>query len=220
MPEIIYAKSDENYKNSPGSAVYGEYAHKIKMFISEESDRWDKEKDIVKKLFLVEKSNASGEAILGETNFGIFDDVAEGDKAPNDGVKPMKDKYITHHEFKKSFVITKTMMEDAKNGIAAEAKIRAKNFARAYCMTRNKMAAAALYNGRSATMSFAKGTYDLTTADGQPLFSTEHTFANVEGTQSNYFKATVTDTATLENALTAVAINLRNFKDENGEAMG
>ena len=218
--ENIYAKGNDNYKASPGSAVYGEYAHKIKMFISEESDNWEKNKDITKKLFVIEKSNAAGEAIVGESNFGIFDDVGEGAEAPATTVKPMYDKYITHHEFKKSFTVTKTMMEDSKNGIASEAKLRARNFARAYGMTRNKLAAAALYNGRLASMTFAGASYDIATADQKPLFSTAHTFANISGTQSNYFEADLSTSEKVENALTAVAVQMRNFKDENGEALG
>ena len=224
MPEIIFSKS--NLPNTPGSAVYGEYAHKIKMYISEESNRWEKEKDIVQKLYNVEKSNGHSEAILGETNFGIFADVAEGAEAPADTVIPGFDKNITHHEFKKSFVITKTMMEDAKNGIAADAKVRARNFARAYGMTRNKLAAAALANGTMGTMKFVNVDYDITTADGLPLFNNAHKFPKSElGTQSNNFKATVAEdavfsTADLENALTAVSINMRNFKDDNGEPLG
>lgn len=219
MAEIIYSKT--NLPNVPGSAVYGEYAHKIKMFISEESNRWEKEKDITKKLFNVEKSNGHSEAILGETNFGIFADVAEGAEAPADTVIPGFDKNITHHEFKKSFTITKTMMEDAKNGIAADAKVRAKNFARAYGTTRNKLAAAALAKGTAGTMDFAGATYDITTADGLPLFNNAHKFPKNElGTQSNNFKATVDSTADLENALTAVSIKMRNFKDDNGEPLG
>lgn len=221
MAEVIYSKTNLPYSDkNPGAAVYGEYAHKIKMFISEESNRWEKEKDITKKLFNVEKSNGHGEAILGETNFGIFADVAEDAEAPADTVIPGFDKHIIHHEFKKSFVITKTMMEDAKNGIAAEAKVRARNFARAYGMTRNKLAAAALANGTASTMEFAKATYDITTADGQPLFSNAHKFPKTEATQSNNFKATVASTADLENALTAVSIKMRNFNDDNGEPLG
>ena len=219
MAEVIYSKT--NLPDQPGSAIYGEYAHKIKMFISEESDRWEKEKDITKKLFNVEKSNSHGEAMLGETNFGIFEDVAEGAAAPADTVAPGFDKFITHHEFKKSFVVTKTMMEDAKNGIAAEAKVRAKNFARAYGMTRNKLAAAALYNGTAGTMRFANAEYDITTGDKLSLFNKAHKLPKEDlGTQSNFFKATVASTADLEEALTAAAIKMRNFKDDNGEPMG
>ena len=219
MAEIIYSKS--NLPDTPGSAVYGEYKHKIKMFISEESNRWDKEKDIVEKLYNVEKSNSHGEAIVGETNFGIFEDVLEGAESPADTVVPGFDKFIFHHEFKKSFVITKTMMEDAKGGIAAEAKVRAKNFARAYGMTRNKLAAAALYKGTSTDMTFAGRTYDITTADELSLFNKAHKFPK-EGiaTQSNFFTATVNSTADLEETITAAAIAMRNFKDDNGEPLG
>lgn len=222
MAEIIFSKSNlAKLEGLPGAAVYGEYEHKIKMYISEESNRWEKEKDIVQKLYNVEKSNGHSEAILGETNFGIFADVGEGAEAPADTVIPGFDKNITHHEFKKSFVITKTMIEDAKNGIAADARVRARNFARAYGMTRNKLAAAALANGTSEDMTFAGAKYDLTTADKKPLFYNAHAFPKAGiATQSNNFKATVASTADLENVLTAVSIKMRNFKDDNGEPLG
>jgi hypothetical protein len=221
MPEIIFSKGNlAKLEGLPGAAIYGEYEHKIKMYISEESNRWEKEKDIVQKLYNVEKSNGHSEAILGETNFGIFADVAESAEAPADTVIPGFDKNIIHHEFKKSFVITKTMIEDAKNGIAADARVRARNFARAYGMTRNKLAAAALANGTTGTMTFAGATYDIATADGLSLFNKAHKFPNSEDTQSNNFKATVDSTADLENALTAVSIKMRNFNDDNGEPLG
>ena len=218
MANIIYAKSDRAL-----DPMIGRYEHPIKMIISSESDEYRKKHSIVEKLFNIEKSNRYSETIVGENNFDVFAVTKEGQGAENDSVGTTFDKTIFHHQFMKEFTVTAEMMEDAKNGIAADAKRRASAFARAYEQTRNKLAMKALYSGTSGTMTFAKGTFDISVADGKPLFHGAHTFApeKMAGkTQSNLFHKNITGTADLENVLNLATNKMRNFWDEDGEVLG
>ena len=218
MSNVIYAKSD--VKLDP---VIGRYEHPIKMIISSESDEYRKKHSIVEKLFNIEKSNRYSETIVGENNFDVFAVTKEGQGAENDSVGMTFDKTIFHHQFMKEFTVTAEMIEDAKNGIAADAKRRASAFARAYEQTRNKLAMKALYSGTSTSMTFAKGTFDISTSDKKALFAGDHVFSTdkMKGkTQSNLFHKSIADTAALEEALNLAANKMRNFWDEDGEVLG
>jgi hypothetical protein len=130
----------------------------------------------------------------------------------------------------KEFTITAQMMEDARFGVAADAKRRAENFTRAYYKTQHKICEYALAHGTLSKGIFAKAELDLTAPDGKPLFSKSHQWgAGVKsGTQSNFFKGDIfssgTDrtpsAATFESALARLSVLLRNMKDENGDPLG
>ena len=219
MSEIIYSSMVE--KNAP---LYGKFIHPIKGFIEAESNICEKNKSILDLLFNVEKSNRYAETIMGESDFDTFMAKTEGAEAAQDIVEKTYDKTIEHVEFAKEFTITKKMADDAKFGIGANMSNRPRKFVRAYYKTRIKLAAQALINGTSKTMTFNNATVDLTTGDKLALFSNAHTYATekMEGqTQSNYFYGDLcSDSATFEKALSKMANKLRNFKDENGETMG
>ncbi|MBE6547930.1 MAG: hypothetical protein E7667_03505 [Ruminococcaceae bacterium] len=219
MAEIIYSSMVE--KNAP---LYGKFIHPIKGFIEAESNICEKNKSILNLLYNVEKSNRYAETIMGESDFDTFMAKTEGAEAAQDTVEKTYDKTIEHVEFAKEFTITKKMADDAKFGIGANMSNRPKKFVRAYYKTKIKLAAQALINGTSSTMTFNNATVDLTTGDKLPLFSSAHTYATekMEGqTQSNYFYGDLcSDSATFEKALGVMANKLRNFKDENGETMG
>jgi len=208
-------------KNAP---LYGKFIHPIKGFIEAESNICEKNKSILNLLYNVEKSNRYAETIMGESDFDTFMAKTEGAEAAQDTVEKTYDKTIEHVEFAKEFTITKKMADDAKFGIGANMSNRPKKFVRAYYKTKIKLAAQALINGTSSTMTFNNATVDLTTGDKLPLFSSAHTYATekMEGqTQSNYFYGDLcSDSATFEKALGVMANKLRNFKDENGETMG
>ena len=219
MSEIIYSSMVE--KNAP---LYGKFIHPIKGFIEAESNICEKNKSILDLLFNVEKSNRYAETIMGESDFDTFMAKTEGTEAAQDTVEKTYDKTIEHVEFAKEFTITKKMADDAKFGIGANMSNRPKKFVRAYYKTRIKLAAQALINGTSKTMTFNNATVDLTTGDKLELFSNAHTYATEKmsgKTQSNYFYGDLcSDSATFEKALSVMANKLRNFKDENGETMG
>jgi len=221
---IIYSKS--NHEND--SAV-GKIETPIKMIIEHESDLLTKKGGICSWLFNVEKSSRFGETIIGQNEFDVFRATDEGAGAEPDSIKETYRKFIEHIQFSKEFTITAQMMEDAVYGVAQDAKRRAENFTRAYYKTMNKICEAALINGTETSADFARATLDLTTADGKPLFSSQHK----QGTskyisQPNYFWGDifssgadrVRSAAAFEEALGELSVKLRNMKDENGEVLG
>lgn len=219
MANVIYSQMDGSR-----DALFGKYEHKIKGFIEHESNICEKEKTILDTLFNVEKSNSYSEAFTGETDFDTFMSMGEGQSAENDSVMETFRKHFVHHQFGKSFTITRQMADDAKFGMGAEMKARPKAFVRAFYKTRVDAACQALINGTESSMLFNKAKFDLTTGDGKALFSSAHTYADPKyskKTQSNFFYGkAMTDMATMEDALASLAVKMRNFKDENDNAMG
>ena len=226
---IIYSKSIGNH-----DAAIGKLETPIKMIIEHESDLLTKKGGICDALFNVERSQRFGETIVGGNEFNLFQATAEGEAAETDTVIETYQKFIEHIQFMKEFVVTAEMMEDANYGIAADAKHRAENFTRAYYKTMNKICEAALVNATKVSTSYAGATIDLTTADGKPLFSSQHKWgssAASSGTQTNFYFGDIfakddgngnriCSPEVFEEALYALSGKLRNMLDENGEPLG
>ena len=224
---VIYSKSSQY-----NGAAIGRLETPIKMIIEHESDLLSKAPNICNTLFNVEKSNRFGETIISGSDFDIFTATSEGEGAYPDIVTDSRKKFIEHVQFMKEFIITAEMMDDAQNGIAAEAKRRAEAFTRAYYKTINKLCTAALAGAKSKTLKFAKAEIDLTSSDEFALFSKYHTWGdNIKsGTQSNFYYGDIFSSGTgserkmsteaFEEALTELSFKLRNMKDEKGEPLG
>ena len=225
---ITYSKS-----NGYANAAIGKLETPIKMIIEHESDILTKKGGICDALYNVEKSNKFGETIVGGNEFNVFTATDEGEGAHYDTVYETYKKFIEHIQFTKEFVITAEMMEDANYGIAADAKHRAENFARAYYKTINKICEKALIAGTSENTSFSGAVVSTSTADGYPLFYKNHKWGCDEtetGTQSNYYWGDIFGKTTngvreyseeiFEESLYKLAGKLRGMLDENGEPMG
>lgn len=224
---IIYTKNSTN----TNSAI-GKLETPIKMIIEHESDILSKKGGICSTLFNVEKSSRFGETIITRRDFDVFQAAAEGAGAELDTVYDTGKKFIEHVQYMKEFIVTAEMIEDAQNGIAAEARRRAENFTRAYYKTINNLCTLALASGTENSLTYAKSTIDLTTSDGHSLFNKHHVWGTAEnsGSQSNYFYgdifstgasgSRVASTAAFEEALTELAFKIRNMKGENGEILG
>ena len=222
---IIYSKCA-----GTSNAAIGKLETPIKMIIEHESDLLKKKGGICSWLFNVEKSGRFGETIVGQNEFDVFRAVAEGGGAEVDSIDETYRKFIEHIQFMKEFVITAEMMEDANYGVAADAKRRAENFTRAYYKTMNKICEYALIYSTAKNTTFARATLDLTTGDGEALFSSNHKYGTSSYTQSNYFygdifSSTVDGTRVarpevFEEALSTLSVTLRNMKDENGDSLG
>lgn len=224
---IIYTKNSTN----TNSAI-GKLETPIKMIIEHESDILSKKGGICSALFNVEKSSRFGETIITRRDFDVFQAAAEGAGAELDTVYDTGRKFIEHVQYMKEFIVTAEMIEDAQNGIAAEARRRAENFTRAYYKTINNLCTLALASGTEKSLTYAKSTIDLTTSDGYSLFNKYHTWGvdSNSGTQSNYYYGDIfssgasgsrtASTAVFEEALTELAFKIRNMKGENGEILG
>ena len=224
---IIYSKSSQQN----GSAI-GKLETPIKMIIEHESSLLSKAPNICNTLFNVEKSNRFGETIISGSDFDVFTATSEGEGSYPDIVNDNRKKFIEHVQFMKEFIITAEMMDDAQNGIAAEAKRRAEAFTRAYYKTINKLCTAAIAGARSTTFNFAKAEINIAAPDGVAVFSKNHTWGDSlkSGNQSNYFfgdifssgtgSARKMSTEAFEEALTELSFKLRSMKDERGEPLG
>jgi hypothetical protein len=209
-------------KNDP---LYGKFEHPIKAMIQDEADSWEGKKNILDFLFNVEKSYGFSETIMARNGFDTFQSKGEGQSAENDVTEMAYQKTIKHIEFGKEFTVTRKMAADSKKALCPEVKSAVKAFTDAYRKTRVQFGEYLLTNGDKASFVYNKATVDLTTGDGLPLFSGNHTFASekMKGkTQSNYFYgANQLDTAeNFEMFLTLASNKLRNFKNEKGEVMG
>ena len=218
--KIVYSASIT--ENEP---LFGKFLTPIRALIADEANEQQGKRTILDALFNVEKSNRFGETIMGESDFDTFQAAEEGADPAYDTVQKTYDKFIEHIEFKKEFVITRKMADDAKFGMGANMKNAPRKFVRAYYKTKVKLAAQALINGTATSMTFNGASVNLTTGDGKALFSNGHTYFTEKmksaPAQSNYFYGDVASTqAKFEEALAVLANKLRNFKDENGEIMG
>lgn len=204
--------------------LFGKFEHKIKAFIENESNECEKEKTIIDALYNVETSNSYSEAITGETEFDTFMSMGEGQSVENDSVDKTFDKVFTHHQFGKSFAITRQMADDSKMGMASSMKRLPKAFTRAFYKTRVMAAEQALIHSTETSMIFNRATFDLRSADGMPLFSKNHKFASPKygsKRQSNYYwtKAPA-DAAEFTSILSNASVAMRNMKDENNHTLG
>ncbi len=220
----IFSKTDRLVNSSVGS-----FLTPLKMIIENESNLMAKKGGTRDWLFNVEKSNHYAETVSIQQDFSSFTPTAEGAGATQDRVYEYSHKTIEHIQFMKEFVVTAEMMEDAVNGIAADAKRRAQNFVRAYYKTINKACEFALANGTSYQASFSGAKISLSTQDGFPLFSSDHMFADDPGNiQSNYFWGDalrtgtdrVVSTEAFAKMLYAVSSRLRNMRDDNFDVTG
>ena len=108
MSNFVYSKM-----SGKNDAMYGKFIHPIKMLIENESNSCEKNEPILKALFNMEKSDRYAETVVGESDFDVFQSVAEGAGAENDTVGQTFTKTISHHTFMKEFTITKEMADDS-----------------------------------------------------------------------------------------------------------
>ena len=222
---IVYSKA-----SGTSNSAIGKIETPIKMIIEHESDNIRKKGGVAEWLFNIEKSNRFGESIITQSEFDLFQAAAEGAGAELDFTVETYRKFIEHIQFMKEFVITAEMMEDSNYGVAQDAKRRAENFTRAYYKTMHKICEHALSCATAPSSVFAKARLDLTAPDGLPLFSDSHKsgMPGATFTQSNYFYGDIFSSGTertlstgaFEEALSELAVKIRNMKDENGEPLG
>ena len=213
-----------NKASGVNDAQFGKIETPIRMVIEHESDLLKKQGGPLDLLFNVETSNRFGETIIGGNEFDIFTATAEGGRAENDSRQDTFKRFIEHIQFMKSFTITAEMMEDANYGVAADAKLRAENFTRAYYKTRHNLATLALANAakKVSTFSFGSTSIDISAPRDEALFSATHAYGTDGDTQSNIYSGSgiLSSASAIEDALAEASVNFRNMKDENGDALG
>lgn len=145
---------------------------------------------------------------------GLFKPVGENGEYPVSEIGKGFTKDVDSLEWKNSFFISQTMMEDKLDFVLMN---NAKMLMDSAVRTKN-----AFYSGTFASAvlnrDYKVSTTDkvsIKTMDGVNLFSTAHKLANDKRTVSNAFSNTFSATN-----LGKVATEMQNMKDDNGEMMG
>lgn len=193
-------------------SVFGKSQEPIKSMINAGIESFE-EKSLVDKIFYVDNTKNFAEKYATMTALGDFEDVGENGATPVTGMQEGFCKVIEPWTWKNSFSISQEMMEDSKIG---DIKNAVRRFTTSYGRTREKFGAALLANGMNRTMTFGKKTYEITCADGTPMFNAAHP-SKTKGTkfvQSNLFKG-----AFSQAVLDAVQEHMQNLCDDDGNIL-
>lgn len=194
------------------ASLYGASQEPIAMVMEETAEAMDRI-SVAKMIFNKMDSDGFALALTGVTSLGDFEDVGEAGAYPENGFEEGHKKIIYPHEWKNSFAITQTMIEDNK---LIDMKNLGRNLIKSSKRTREKFFAALLggaYQGK--TVSFAGKNYDVTSEDGKALFDKEHVSkTDKKLIQSNMFAGELTAAN-----LGKIETQMQNFCDDNGNLL-
>lgn len=193
-------------------SIFGKSQEPIKAIITEQVESFQ-QVSVIEHLFYMDKSKNFAEKYTIETSLGDFEPVGENGAYPKTSIQEGFAKTIEPETWKSSFEVTQEMIEDAKIG---KIKSRAKQFTTSYGRTREKYAANLIAAGIGETMEIKGNTYNVTCADGKPMFSAEHPSAipGKKFVQSNLFNA-----AFNKKVLNKVQEMMQKFADDDGNLL-
>jgi len=169
-------------------SVYGKSQDPIRFFLEKEEEGYLKGSQI-DKIFNVINSDKYGEKFSEMTSKGDFQPVGEGGAYPRTSQQVGYERLVEPDEWKNSFEVTETMIEDAK---MLDIKSQGSDFMLSYARTREKFAAMFLQYGNAATFTFKEKVYNNSCRDSLALLSTAHTSkTGGTGNQGNYSTAYV-----------------------------
>lgn len=166
-------------------SVYGKCQAPIRMFLEQRGEQFEQE-SVLKRLFLMGKSENYGDLLTTMTAMSGFDPVGENGAYPNDGMQEGFQKLLVYDTWKDSFRISAEMIEDSK---LLDLKKQPAAFMTSYNRTR-EMFGAALYGGAIrglGAMNYRGKSFDLKGADEKNLFATDHPAKVAGAAQSNLF---------------------------------
>lgn len=197
------------------NTAFGDVQGPLAALLQETYDRYkDSEFTLWQKIFC-EFNLKTNRATLGEIGgIGLYEDVGENGEYPQTDFSDGFEKTVSAEEWKNSFGVSLTMMEDkldfAMENIGEE-------LVGAYYLTKNDffwgMIAAAFNNTDFVTPKGKK--ISIKTKDGVNLFSTAHKMAHKSGTICNAFSDAFSATA-----LGKASTRMQNMKDDNGHIIG
>lgn len=194
-------------------SIYGKIQAPLRMFLIKRGEAYE-QMSMLPHLFGIGKSNGFGEMSSGLTAFDDFEPVGENGTYPITDFREGFQKLIVHDTWKSSFSISREMVDDAT---VMNLRQRPENFVASYYRTRERFGAR-LYGAGitgSTTVTVKGHKYDVTGADGQPLFSKTHpSVLDASFTQSNQFAD-----AFSAKALGAMETAMQNFQGDNGEVL-
>lgn len=164
-------------------SIYGKSQDPIRMFLMEREEVYKKGSKI-DEIFATIDSDKYGEKFSSFTAKGDFEPVGEGGAYPRTTQRVGYEKFIEPDEWKLSFEVTETMIEDAK---MFDIKSEARSFMNSHTRTREKFGVKFLREADQTTFTFGGKTYTNTCYDGLAICSTAHTSVTGEiAVQSNF----------------------------------
>lgn len=238
MSKITFSESAHT-----NDARIGKLMEPLKMYIQSESDKLTKNNGYETTLYKQDDSDSWAEAFVMADDFAMWEARSEGGNSSPDSFGETAKKVIEHCEYGKGFSITRKMLDDmSARALNAKSNELATKFVGSYHRTKNQVLVQALVKGASAPGDLENGEYirvvknriSVTTADGKPLFSKDHTGGHekLHGTftQSNLYYLSAANSAAYLNADTGsgklelllgdLTVKGRNMKNENAEPMG
>lgn len=166
-------------------SVFGKSQAPIRMFLEAQGEAFEQSSPL-KRLFAMGKDGSFGVKLSGMTAMEGFQAVGENGAYPEDEMQEGYSKMLEHMTWKDQFSISMEAVEDGK---LIDFKKKPLAFVKGYYRTRERFGAA-LYagaiNGQSK-VTFSGHSFDVTGADGKPLFFNAHPSKLGKATQSNVF---------------------------------
>ena len=167
-------------------SIYGKCQAPIKFFLEDHGEQFENN-SLLPHLFHMDTSENYGDLLTAMTAMSGFEPVGENGAYPMDSFQEGYSKLMVYETWKDAFAISAEMMEDSK---LMDLTREPAKFLTGYHRTR-EMFGAAIFGGAMKLQSqvlYKNKYFDITCADGKPLFDKEHP-AKVTGTkQCNVFK--------------------------------
>lgn len=166
-------------------SIYGKCQAPIRMFLEQRGEQFE-QTSVLKNLFLMGTSDNYGDLMTTMTAMSGFDPVGENGAYPDDGMQEGFNKFLVYDTWKDSFRISAEIIEDSK---LMDFKRQPAAFMTSYNRTR-ELFGAALYAGAingGKKIKYRGREFDITAADGEPLFSKSHPAKVCGKKQSNLF---------------------------------
>lgn len=153
-------------------SVYGKCQAPIRMFLEKRGEQFEQQ-SVIKNLFKMGTSENFGDLMTSMTAMDGFQPVGENGAYPTDGMQEGYSKLLVYETWKDSFSVSREMIEDGK---MLDMKKQPAAFMTSYHRTRELFGASLFggaINGKSR-VKFRGREFDITCADGSPLFHTAH----------------------------------------------
>ena len=167
MAGIIFSEG-----SGVNESIYGACQAPVRMFVENYTEECEKN-SALKYLFKMGTSENFGDLMTSMTAMDGFQPVGENGAYPTDGMQEGYSKLLVYETWKDSFSVSREMIEDGK---MLDMKKQPAAFMTSYHRTRELFGASLFggaINGKSR-VKFRGREFDITCADGSPLFHTAH----------------------------------------------
>lgn len=193
-------------------SIFGKCQAPIRMFLEKRGEAFE-QKSMLPEFFCMGKSDNFGDMLTGMTAMDGFMPVGENGEYPSTSMEEGYRKMLEYPEWKQSFTISQKMIEDGK---LLDLRKKPAAFMAAYNRTREGFGAALFGGAISGKKSvvYNRMSFDITGADGVPIFHTAHKPKVKGAVQSNLFS-----NAFSVDALDRAEAAMHQFRGDNEEIL-